>query len=252
MIEDRIKILRRAAQVSSRENNAHVWCVITGNEKLIDDIAYNAITAKDRVQILFRESVKIIDRYTAKRFDCIMLKGESLKISELRNRCAEKGGASLEITSVHIQTVPNLLVLLGDEESMKSFTGETERQDAKINILAEDHTSSFIKAELNTRIKVPSFLRNTVTPILDMSDIVLSSILVSVIDEANIEKVKAISQSNGLFGIDLKKTIQDKEKQKIRAEAISHDPITKKPATPQEQNENQATENTTPQEQKED
>ena len=58
MIEDRIKILRRAAQVSSRENNEHVWCIIAGNEKLIDDIAYNAITAKDRVQILFRESIK--------------------------------------------------------------------------------------------------------------------------------------------------------------------------------------------------
>ena len=101
--------------------------------------------------------------------------------------------------------------MIGDEEAMKSFHGETERQDAKINILAEDHTSSFIKAELNTKIKLPSFLRNTVTPLFDMSDIVLSAILVSVIEEENIEKVKAISQSHGLFGLDLKKTIQDKE-----------------------------------------
>lgn len=216
MIEDRIKILRRAAQVSSRENNAHVWCIITGNEKLIDDIAYNAITAKDRVQILFRESIKILDKYTAKRFDCLMVKGESLKISELRNRCEENGGASIEITPIHIQTVPNLMVLIGDEESMKSFSGQTERQNAKINILAEDHTSSFIKAELNTKIKLPSFLRNTVTPLFDMTDIVLSAILISVIDENNIEEVKLISQNNGLFGIDLKKTIQDKEKNKIQ------------------------------------
>ena len=220
MIEDRIKILRRAAQVSSRENNEYVWCIIAGNEKLIDDIAYNAITAKDRVQILFRESIKLLDKYTAKRFDCIMVKGESLKISELRNRCNENGGASIEITPVHIQTVPNLLVLIG-EEAMKLFTGETERQDAKINILAEDHTSSFIKAELNTKIKLPSFLRNTVTPLFDMSDIVLSAILVSVIEEGNIERVKTISQNHGLFGIDLKKIIQDKEKQKIQENIIS-------------------------------
>ncbi len=215
MIEDRIQILRRAAKVSSRENNEHVWCVIAGNEKLVDDIAYNAITAKDRVQILFRESIKILDKYTSKRFDCIMLKGETLKISELRNRCNEKGGASIEITNVHIKDVPNLLVIVGPEESMKSFNGETNRQNAKINILAEDHTSSFIKAELNTRFKLPSFLRNTVTPILDMSDVVLSAILVSVIDENEIEHVKEISQNNSLFGIDLKKTIQDKEKQRI-------------------------------------
>lgn len=215
MIEDRIQILRRAAKVSSRENHEHVWCVIAGNEKLVDDIAYNAITASDRVQILFRESIKIIDKYTAKRFDCIMLKGETLKISELRNRCSEKGGASVEITNVHIQTVPNLLVIVGPEESMKSFNGETTRQKTEINILAEDHTSSFIKAELNTRLKLPSFLRNTMTPILDMSDVVLSAILVSVVDEENIEEVKQISQNNSLFGIDLKKTIQDKEKLRI-------------------------------------
>ena len=232
MIEDRIKILRRAAQVSSRENNAYVWCIITGNEKLIDDIAYNAITAKDRVQILFRESIKILDKYTAKRFDCIMLKGESLKIKELRNRCEENGGASIEITQVHIQTVSNLLVLIGDEESIKRFNGETERQKAKINILATDCTNSFIKAEL--KIKVPKFLKSTVTPFFDMSDIVLSSILVSVIDEKNIEKVKTISQNHGLFGIDLKKTIQDKEKQKIQDNTKTENQIDEIPSTPQE------------------
>lgn len=234
MIEDRIQILRRAAKVSSRENNEHVWCVITGNEKLVDDIAYNAITAKDRVQILFRESIKILDKYTSKRFDCLMLKGETLKISELRNRCNEKGGASIEITNVHIKDVPNLLVIVGPEESMKSFNGETNRQNTKINILAEDHTSSFIKAELNTRFKLPSFLRNTVTPILDMSDVVLSAILVSVIDEENIEHVKEISQNNSLFGIDLKKTVQDKEKQRIFEDVKEDQPKLQEEKNPEE------------------
>ena len=224
MIEDRIQILRRAAKVSSRENNEHVWCVIAGNEKLVDDIAYSAITAKDRVQILFRESIKILDKYTSKRFDCLMLKGETLKISELRNRCNEKGGASVEITNVHINEMPNLLVIVGPEESMKSFNGETNRQNTKINILAEDHTSSFIKAELNTRFKL------------------LSAILVSVVDEDDIEHVKEISQSNSLFGIDLKKTIQDKEKQRI------FEDVTKNQTEPQEENnleDNKPEENTT-------
>lgn len=241
MIEDRIQILRKAAKVSTRENREHVWCVIAGNEKLVDDIAYNAITAKDRVQILFRESIKILDKYTSKRFDCIMLKGETLKISELRNRCNEKGGASVEITNVHIQKVPNLLVIVGPEESMKSFNGETNRQNTKIDILAEDHTSSFIKAELNTRIKFPSFLRNTITPILDMSDVVLSAILVSVKDEENIEKVKEISQSNSLFGIDLKKTIQDKEKQRINEEIVENHTETKEEIKEEDEEENEET-----------
>lgn len=244
MIEDRIQILRRAAKVSSRENNEHVWCIIAGNEKLVDDLAYNAITAQDRVQILFRESIKIIDKYTAKRFDCLMLKGESLKISELRNRCSEKGGASIEITKVHIQTMPNLLVIVGPEESMKSFNGETGRQNTEIKILAEDHTSSFIKAELNTKIKVPSFLRNTMTPILDMSDVVLSAILVSVTDEENIEQVKEISQNNSLFGIDLKKTIQDKEKVRIQDETETETEAESQNKVEEEISENKSTTDT--------
>ena len=53
MIEDRIQILRRAAQNSSRENEK-VWGVIAGNDRLLYDIAYDEITAKDRVQIIFR------------------------------------------------------------------------------------------------------------------------------------------------------------------------------------------------------
>ena len=244
MIEDRIQILRQAAKVSSRENNEHVWCVIAGNEKLVDDIAYNAITTKDRVQILFRESINILDKYTSKKFDCIMLKGESLKISELRNRCNEKGGASIEITNVHIQKIPNLLVIVGPEEYMKSFNGETNRQNAEIKVLAEDHTSSFIKAELNTRFKLPSFLRSTVTPILDMSDVVLSAILVSVIDEENIERVKQISQNNSLFGIDLKKTIQDKENLRINEDAENKAKIQEQNTT-EPQKQNKPKENTT-------
>ena len=67
-----------------------------------------------------------------------------------------------------------------------------------------------------------------------MSDIVLSAILVSVIDENNIERVKTISQSHGLFGIDLKKIIQDKEKQKIRENTFS--PKEENNAHPEEEN----------------
>ena len=163
MIEDRIQILRRAARVSSRENNEHVWCVIAGNEKLVDDIAYSAITAKDRVQILFRESIKILDKYTSKRFDCLMLKGETLKISELRNRCNEKGGASVEITNVHITEMPNLLVIVGPEESMKSFNGETNRQNTKINNI------------LQTSIIIKQYYINTIlNPLLNIYSIVFN------------------------------------------------------------------------------
>lgn len=217
MIEDRIRILRRAAQISSSERNEKVWCVIAGNDRLVDDIAYNAITAKDRVQILFRESISISSKHSYKKFDCILLKGETLKISELNNKTREEGGASLQITSTSLNNQPNLLVVIGPEDYMKKFVGETNRHNVKIDILLEDHTTGFIKSEPKTSFRLPSFLSSTFTPILDTSEVILSALLISVTDEDDIEKVKSISQNNHLFGIDLKTTIQDKEKSKIEA-----------------------------------
>ena len=64
-----------------------------------------------------------------------------------------------------------------------------------------------------------------------MSDVVLSAILVSVVDEENIEEVKLISQNNSLFGIDLKKTIQDKEKLRIPDKTRQNYPLIEKNIT---------------------
>ena len=217
MIEERIQILRRAAQISSSDKEEKVWCVIAGNDRLVDDIAYNAITAKDRVQILFRETVSISSKHSYKKFDCILLKGETLKIRELNNKSREEGGASLQITSTSLKNQPNLLVVVGPEDSMKKFVSETNKHNAKTDILLEDHTTGFIKSEPKIGY-VPSFLKSLVTPILDTSEIILSTLLISVKEEDDIEKVKSISQNNALFGIDLKKTIQDKEIAKLIAE----------------------------------
>ena len=217
MIEERIQILRRAAQISSSDKEEKVWCVIAGNDRLVDDIAYNAITAKDRVQILFRETISISSKHSYKKFDCILLKGEPLKIRELNNKSREEGGASLQITATSLKNHPNLLVVVGPEDSMKKFASETHKHDARIDILLEDHTTGFIKSEPKITL-VPSFLKSIFTPILDTSEVILSALLISVKKEDNIEKVKSISQSNALFGIDLKKTIQDKEIAKIIAE----------------------------------
>ncbi|MDD3408551.1 MAG: hypothetical protein PHX85_02845 [Methanobacteriaceae archaeon] len=46
MIEDKIQILRQAAKVSSEEDVEKVWCVIAGNDKLVNDIVYTAIASK--------------------------------------------------------------------------------------------------------------------------------------------------------------------------------------------------------------
>lgn len=210
MIEERIQILRRAARISSRENNEKVWCVIAGNDRLLDDIAYNAITAKDRTKILFRETITLEEKRTLKKYDCIMLKGEELKIREIANYSNERGGASVQFTSELLKDKPNLLILIGLEEQVIRFTGDCNRANISIEYLLEDHTTGFIKTEIKSGFKIPSFLKNTFTPILDVSDVVLTTLLVSVENDGDLAKAKELSKDTRLFGIDLKNTIKDK------------------------------------------
>ena len=207
MIEDRIQILRRAARISSRENNEKVWCVIAGNDRLLDDIAYNAITAKDRAKILFRETITLEEKRTLKKYDCIMIKGEELKIRELTNYSNERGGASVQFTTELLKEKPNLLILIGLEEQVIHFTGDCNRAKLSIDYLLEDHTTGFIKTEIKSGFRIPSFLKTTFTPILD--DVVLTTLLISVENDDDVTKVKKISKDNTLFGIDLKNTIKN-------------------------------------------
>ena len=210
MIEDRIQILRRAARISSRENNEKVWCVIAGNDRLLDDIAYNAITAKDRAKILFRETITLEEKRTLKKYDCIMIKGEELKIRELTNYSNERGGASVQFTTELLKEKPNLLILIGLEEQVIHFTGDCNRAKLSIDYLLEDHTTGFIKTEIKSGFRIPSFLKTTFTPILDdVSDVVLTTLLISVENDDDVTKVKKISKDNTLFGIDLKNTIKN-------------------------------------------
>ena len=214
MIEDRIQILRRAARISSRENNEKVWCVIAGNDRLLDDIAYNAITAKDRTKILFRETITLEEKRTLKKYDCIMIKGEELKIRELTNYSNERGGASVQFTAELLKEKPNLLVLIGLEEQVIQFTGDCNRAKINIDYILEDHTTGFIKTEIKSGFRIPSFLKTTFTPILDapildVSDVVLTTLLISVEKDDDVAKVKKLSKNSTLFGIDLKNTIKN-------------------------------------------
>ena len=202
MIEDRIQILRRAARISSRENNEKVWCVIAGNDRLLDDIAYNAITAKDRTKILFIETITLEEKRTLKKYDCIMIKGEELKIRELTNYSNERGGASVQFTAELLKEKPNLLVLIGLEEQVIQFTGDCNRAKINIDYILEDHTTGFIKTEIKSGFRIPSFLKTTFTPILDVSDVVLEK-------DDDVAKVKKLSKNSTLFGIDLKNTIKN-------------------------------------------
>ena len=51
--------------------------LVAGNAELVDDMAYNAIASNHKIKILFREHVILSDGKLDKKFDFIMLYGNS-------------------------------------------------------------------------------------------------------------------------------------------------------------------------------
>ena len=90
MIEDNIRVLRQAARISSDGSNKIIknWCVIAGNVDLIDDMAYKAIASNHNVKILFREHVVLKEGKLDKKFDFIMLHGNTLIFNDYKTRLA--------------------------------------------------------------------------------------------------------------------------------------------------------------------
>ena len=110
MIENKIKTLRQAAKVSTMQESDEIWCVIAGNEEMVNNIAYAAITDKERVKILCREHITSKESFVTKKFDFIMLHGDINKVRDLSLMCKDNGGAYLKIAPYYVLNEPNLNV----------------------------------------------------------------------------------------------------------------------------------------------
>lgn len=209
MIEDSIRALRQAAKVSNDKDAGDsspdkLWCVMAGNDALIDDIAYDAISSRDSVKILFREHVTLKEDKVNKKFDFIMLYGISSIIKRFCYECKEGGGALIQISPFYIKEKQNLMVLVGPEDTIRKAVSKIERERVQFGILLDDQTTGYIETDINTRFTLPKFLKNTFAPLFKMSDVVLKTILISVDEDKDIEKVQKITVSNKIFVIDFK------------------------------------------------
>ena len=204
MIEDKIQVLRQAAKVSNEQSSDKIWCVAAGNEELVNDIAYAAIASKDKVKILFREHITLEESYVHKKFDFIMLFGDADKIRELSYVCKENGGASIQIAPFYVGNEPDLMLLVAPDDAIKKFVGAAERKSSHFSILLEDQTTGFIEADLQLSINLPEFLQDLIAPLFNMSDVVLSTALISIENEKNVEKIKKLAKNNNVFIIDFK------------------------------------------------
>lgn len=211
MIEDNIRILRQAAMVKSTDKpiDDKVWCVIAGNVEFIDDVAYKAIASKNSVKILFREHVILNEGRLNKKFDFIMLYGNSRKIDEFGHFSNTKGGAFIKISHYYTNEESNLMVFVAPDDTIRESVKLIEKRRIPFAILQESQTTGYIEVDLNDSVKLPGFVKSALKPFYNANEIVLSTILISVENDKDVEKVQSIATSNKIFVIDFKDIITE-------------------------------------------
>ena len=211
MIEDNIRVLRQAAKVSSSSNYKieKTWCVIAGNADLVDDMAYKAIASNHSVKILFREHVILNEGKIDKKFDFIMLYGNSIIIDEFKSLADQAGGAYVRISRKYLSEEPNLMVLVAPDDAIRDSVSVIEKSKIPFAILQESQTTGFIDVDFNKDVKLPNFIKSALKPFYNANEVVLSTIIISVDKNEDIEKVQSIATSNRIFVIDFKDIVTE-------------------------------------------
>jgi len=211
MIEDNIRVLRQAAKVSSSSNYKieKTWCVIAGNADLVDDMAYKAIASNHSVKILFREHVILNEGKIDKKFDFIMLYGNSIIIDEFKSLADQAGGAYVRISRKYLADEPNLMVLVAPDDAIRDSVSVIEKSKIPFAILQESQTTGFIDVDFNKDVKLQNFIKSALKPLYNAHEVVLSTIIISVDKNEDIEKVQSIATSNRITVIEYKDIVTE-------------------------------------------
>ncbi|MBR1611036.1 MAG: hypothetical protein IJ672_06085 [Methanobrevibacter sp.] len=211
MIEDNIRVLRQAARVSAngKQSIEKTWCVIAGNVDLVDEMAYKAIASNHTVKILFREHVILKDGKLDKKFDFIMLYGNSIVIDGFRNDVRQRGGAYVQISRGLLSEESNLMVFVAPDDVIRNTVSKIEKSKIPFAILKESQTTSFIDIDLSNEVKLPNFIKTALKPFYNANEVVLSTILISVDRENDVGKIQSIATSNRIFVIDFKDIVTE-------------------------------------------
>jgi len=211
MIEDNIRVLRQAAMVTS-DNNYKIeksWCVIAGNVELVDEMAYKAILSNATIKILFREHVILKDGKLDKKFDFIMLYGNSILISDFKNATEQCGGAFVQVHRKYLSDEPNLMVFVGPNDVIRRAVSTIEKSKIEFTTLQESHTTGFIDIDINNEVRLPNFIKSALKPFYNANEVVLTTLVISVKNDADIGKVQSVATSNKVFVIDFKDIVTE-------------------------------------------
>ena len=211
MIEDNIRVLRQAARLTTDKNYKieKSWCVIAGNAELIDNMAYKAIASNHIVKILFREHVILNEGKLDKKFDFIMLYGNSISIIDFKRETEKRGGAFITIPRNLVSEEPNLMAFVAPDDVVRNVVSILEKSKISFAILQESRTTSFIDIGLSNEVKLPNFIKSALKPFYNANEVVLSTILISVENNGHVEKVQSVATSNKVFVIDFKDIVTE-------------------------------------------
>lgn len=211
MIEDNIRVLRQAARITTDSSYKveKSWCIIAGNAELIDAMAYKAIASNHNVKILFREHVILKEGKLDKKFDFIMVYGNSIIINDFKNETKNKGGAVVSIPRKYLVEEPNLMAFIAPDDVIRNAVSIIEKSKVSFAILQESQTTNFINIDISNEVKLPNFIKSALKPFYNANEVVLSTILISVDEDIFVKKVQSIATSNKIFVIDFKDIVTE-------------------------------------------
>ena len=211
MIEDNIRVLRQAARITTDSSYKieKSWGIIAGNAELIDGMAYKAIASNHNVKILFREHVILKEGKLDKKFDFIMIYGNSIIINDFKNEAKNNGGAVISIPRKYLVEEPNLMVFIAPDDVIRNAVSIIEKSKVSFAILQESQTTNFINIDISNEVKLPNFIKSALKPFYNANEVVLSTILISVDEETLVKKVQSIATSNKIFVIDFKDIVTE-------------------------------------------
>ena len=211
MIEDNIRVLRQAARITTDSNYKieKSWCIIAGNAELIDNMAYKAIASNHNVKILFREHVILKEGKLDKKFDFIMLYGNSIVMNDFKSETKKRGGAYISISRSFLVEEPNLMAFVAPDDVIRNVVSIVEKSRIPFAILQESQTTSFINIDISNEVKLPNFIKSALKPFYNANEVVLSTILISVDDDKFVKRVQSIATSNKIFVIDFKDIVTE-------------------------------------------
>ncbi len=211
MIEDNIRVLRQAARLTSDKDYQieKSWCIIAGNSELIDEMAYKAIASNHSVKILFREHVILKEGKLDKKFDFIMIHGNSIMINDFKRETDKRGGAFIRIPRSYLTNEPNLMAFVAPDDVIRNVVSVLEKSKIQFAILQESQTTSFINIDISNEVRLPNFIKSALRPFYNANEVVLSAILLSVDKDAHVGKVQSVATSNKVFVIDFKDIVTE-------------------------------------------